>query len=280
MTLRGIGLFLAAAAFAGGSVAAPARAQDEPIEGDSVVARVGGDEILFSEIVGAVYSLPEDTQAKTPFDELYAGALQRRIDGQLVFRAAIAAGLRDTRAHAQAMAAFERRTLADAWLRREVAMRVSEGSARARYDEILADASGRTELRARRIVAADAEEAQRIYARIAAGEDFAEVARASVFPGADRGGDLGWFSEGAMLPAIVAVARGLAPGQVSAPFPTEFGWHLLKLEGARPLSVPPYDELQESILRRLRDEAVGAVLAELREATPVQRFDRDGSPLE
>ena len=280
MTHRGIRLFLAGAAFAGACVAAPALAEDEPIEGDSVVARVGGDEILFSEVVGAVYSLPEDTRAKTSFDELYAGALQQRIDGQLVFRAAVAAGLRDTRAHARAMAAFERRTLADAWLRREVAARVSEDSARARYDEILADAGDRTELRARRIVAADAAEAQRIYARLAAGEDFAEVARASGFPGADRGGDLGWFSEGAMLSEIVAVARGLAPGQVSAPFPTEFGWHLLKLEGIRPLAVPPYGELQESILRRLRDEAVRAVLAELREATPVQRFDRDGSPLE
>ena len=275
MTHRGLGLFLFAAA-----LATAAAAEDEPTAGDVVVARVGGDVILFSDIVGAVYALPEDRRATTSFDELYEGALQQRIDSALVFHAALAAGLRDTQEHARAMAAFERRTLADAYIRREVAARVSDVSARARYDEFLAGAGDRTELRARRILAADAAEAQGLHARLEAGEDFAALAQTLDFPGADRGGDLGWFSEGGMVPEIVAAARALAPGQISAPFPTEFGWHLLKLEEVRPLAVPPYSELQARILRQLRDEAVGAVLTELREATPVQRFGRDGAPLE
>ena len=67
---------------------------------------------------------------------------------------------------------------------------------------------------------------------------------------------------------------------MSAPFPTQYGWHLLKLEEIRPVPVPAFDELRESIYRGLTEETIEAVLVELRAANPVERFNRDGSPLD
>lgn len=273
---------LGAAALAGAALwaAAAAAQQDAAIPGDAAVARIGAEEIMLSEIIGAVYALPEDARAGRPFDDVYNEILQERIDRSLAARAALAAGLRETPAIARAIAAAERGILADAWMRGRIAARVSEEAARERYDAIRADAAGKTELRARRIHAADRAEARALYARIAAGEDFEAVARGLDFPGADRGGDLGYFSEGNMAPAIVQAARALAVGQVSAPFPTQYGWHLIRLEAVRPMPVPPFEELREPILRKLTEETAAAALAELRAAIPVERFDRDGSPLD
>ncbi|HEY7531062.1 MAG TPA: peptidylprolyl isomerase, partial [Gemmatimonadota bacterium] len=67
-------------------------------------------------------------------------------------------------------------------------------------------------------------------ARAAAGEDFAELAReASQDPGsARRGGDLGFFTRGQMVPEFDRVAWSLPEDSVSAPFASPFGWHIVK----------------------------------------------------
>jgi peptidyl-prolyl cis-trans isomerase SurA len=73
---------------------------------------------------------------------------------------------------------------------------------------------------------------QRIRQRIVEdGEDFADVARLeSADPGsAPKGGDLGWTSPGSFIPAYEAEVAKLSPGEISQPFRTDYGWHLVQL---------------------------------------------------
>ena len=67
--------------------------------------------------------------------------------------------------------------------------------------------------------------------RIVNGEDFAAIAAAySDDPGtAAKGGDLGWFGRGMMVPEFEAAAFALAEGELGGPIKTNFGYHLIEV---------------------------------------------------
>jgi len=121
----------------------------------------------------------------------------------------------------------------------------------------------------------DATTRQRLEAlrdRILAGEDFSALASVtSEDPGsATRGGDLGWAVPGTYDPQFEEVLASLAENEISEPFRTQFGWHIVQLLGKRThdqsdelrrqrvltaLRESKVDEETELWLRRLRDEA-------------------------
>ncbi|MFD2640437.1 peptidylprolyl isomerase SurA [Pseudomonas japonica] len=114
--------------------------------------------------------------------------------------------------------------------------------------------------------------AQRLYDRIQAGADFAELAKSfSEDPGsALNGGDLNWIDPNALVPEFREVMANAPQGQVSKPFQTQYGWHVLEVLGRRAtdstaqareqqamnvLRNRKYDEELQSWLRQIRDEA-------------------------
>ena len=108
--------------------------------------------------------------------------------------------------------------------------------------------------------------------RIMAGEDFAGIAATtSQDPGsAPDGGDLGWSGPGTFVPEFDKAVAELKPNEISEPFKTRFGWHIVQLLGTRTydstddvrrqkayaaIRESKADEETELWLRRLRDEA-------------------------
>lgn len=89
--------------------------------------------------------------------------------------------------------------------------------------------------------------------RAAAGEDFAALARRYSEDEAsrDRGGDLGAFPRGRMLPVFEAVAFGLAPGEMSGPIETSYGWHLIRVEERHAAQALPEADALALIRQRL-----------------------------
>lgn len=71
---------------------------------------------------------------------------------------------------------------------------------------------------------------QQLLIRLEGGEDFATLARAHSDDrgSATRGGDLGWSSPGALVPQFEEAMNKLEPGQISQPFQTQFGWHIVQ----------------------------------------------------
>lgn len=108
--------------------------------------------------------------------------------------------------------------------------------------------------------------------RVMEGEDFAAFASSvSEDPvSAVEGGDLDWLGPGATVPEFEAVMKSLADNEISEPFQTQFGWHIVQVLGRREVDASEemlrqraFNQLQESKadqelelwLRRLRDES-------------------------
>lgn len=94
--------------------------------------------------------------------------------------------------------------------------------------------------------------------RALAGEDFATLAdNHSRGPGAGQGGDLGYFKKGQMAKEIDEVAFALNPGDLSQPFRTDAGVHLLKVEEHSTAGQQTLDaEATEEIKRKLYNDAL------------------------
>lgn len=82
---------------------------------------------------------------------------------------------------------------------------------------------------------------------------FAEFARRhSQDPGsAEKGGDLGFFSRGMMVPAFEEAAFRLPPGEVSEPVQSEFGWHVIRVTGVQPATARPFAEVRDELAQEL-----------------------------
>ncbi len=109
------------------------------------------------------------------------------------------------------------------------------------------------------------ERIEKIRKQILDGADFAELARKlSDDPGTrDKGGDLGFFERGRMVPAFETAAFGLEPGQVSEPVKTRFGYHLILVEERRPASQKSLEDVRDRLVgdiqrRKALEEAYAA----------------------
>ena len=108
------------------------------------------------------------------------------------------------------------------------------------------------------------------YSKLQAGASFEDVVQEySEDPGTrDTGGKMRWISTGRIVKEYEDVAFSLQVGEISAPFKTQFGWHIVTVLEKR--GVKPYAEMQKDIMRRIaREDRAGngreTLIAKLKE---------------
>ena len=108
-----------------------------------------------------------------------------------------------------------------------------------------------------------------IYEKLRQGEDFATLASTySKDPGsASNGGDLGWVSEGDMVPSFEAMMKKTSVNDYSVPFKTQFGWHIVKVDEKRQKDVSDVyrkNMAREILYQRMAPQALDDWMQDLR----------------
>ncbi|MDR3417356.1 MAG: SurA N-terminal domain-containing protein [Nevskia sp.] len=129
---------------------------------------------------------------------------------------------------------------------------------------------------------ASKKKAENLYAKIKAGSDFTELAKAnSDDPGSKgKGGDLGWVKRGMMTPKFESALFALdKAGDVSEPVQTEFGWHLIKLDELKPAQTKPFEdaEVQKQLLDLYQQQDLATRFNEMSTKLDQLSFENNGS---
>jgi peptidyl-prolyl cis-trans isomerase C len=110
--------------------------------------------------------------------------------------------------------------------------------------------------------------AQEVRKKLVAGEDFATLAKAESDDAGSgaKGGDLGTFKHGQMVPQFEQAAYALPVGQLSEPVKTQFGYHIIKVEQH---DTTTFDEARPDLEKRLRPELARAAVENFRKQAVV-----------
>jgi peptidyl-prolyl cis-trans isomerase C len=240
--------------------------------GATVLAKVNGKEItdldlkIADEDLGP--SVPRQLQGKARDAYL----LDYLIDGQLVAQKAQADKLDQTPDFPEKVAYYREKLLMESLLSQVAKAATTDAAMHKVYDEAAKAQKPETEIHARHILVATQAEAEAALKRIKGGEDFAKVAKeVSKDSGAD-GGDLGWCTKERMVPEFADAAFKLQVGQISDPVKTQFGWHIIQVEGKRQTTFPPFDQVKEQVSRYVVQKAQSELISELRKGAKIERF--------
>jgi parvulin-like peptidyl-prolyl isomerase len=226
--------------------------REAPISAD-VVARIAGQQVPYARF--------EEFLRKQVGDG--AGALDSRVLSRLLDQfldAELLARLAADQTHATP-AGGERQALDSLLAGADAPVETVEAEQYFRTHE--SDFALPERLRLHHILVSSGADARRVAQRLAAGEDFAAVARElSLDPSAPAGGDQGEIALDDLPPAFAQQVEHLAPGEVGDPIQASDGWHLFRLDERLPARQRTFAEVSGEVTDRLHRQRGDALLAQ------------------
>jgi len=241
---------------------------------DTVVAKVNGQAITEADMRYAENELGGELANLPPEVKLRALA-EYLIDNTLFADAAEGAKLSATPEYEQQMGYLKRRVLRELYFNKTLKDTIKEDEAKKIYSERVAQLKPEEEIAASHILVDSEDKAKELRAKIAAGADFAQVAKEnSTDTGSkDQGGVLGYFGHGQMVPEFEAAAFKLEKGQISEPVHTSFGWHIIKVDDRRKKEPPSYEAVKETIMNSLVVRKAQDAATEMRGKAQIEYVD-------
>lgn len=137
---------------------------------------------------------------------------------------------------------------------------VSDADVKAYFDKNHATLDKPEQVRARHILVADLKTANEVEAQLKKGANFATLAQKySTDPSSKvKGGELGFFGHGAMVPSFDKAAFSLPVGKISAPVKSPFGYHIIQVEQKLPAKKATLANSQAQIRAQLQQQQLSA----------------------
>lgn len=245
---------------------------------DTVLAVAAGHTITEQELNNLIANYPPEQQvyfsnpnAKDELLEQLIGfhlfsalAEEQKIKESTAYRETLAKMEQELASHMAATGVIERVT-------------VDDSEAEAYFDAHPAQFQAGEQVKASHILVDSEEAAKKAAKEIAAGKAFSDAAREySTCPSKEKGGDLGYFGKGQMVPEFERAAFGAQAGETVGPVQTQFGYHLIRVEdkkqeeGVRFSDIK--EQLKEKLLQQKKQEVYLKTVKELEVKYGVERM--------
>lgn len=243
---------------------------------DTVLAHVNGKPITQADLELAETDLDPQFAKLSP-EQRRAAALSALIEIHVMADKAVADGLDKDPEFQRRMELLHERALHSALVDKEVSGSITDADLKKRYDEEMAKQPPVNEVHARHILVKTKEEAEAIIKELDKGGDFQKIAKEKSTDGsAPQGGDLGYFTEGQMVPEFAKAAFALPVGKYTEqPVQTQFGWHVIKVEDKRIKQPPSFDQVKDQLRQVVLRDKYFAMVKETRAAAKVDISDPD-----
>jgi foldase protein PrsA len=149
-------------------------------------------------------------------------------------------------------------------------IKVSDADVKAYLEKNHATLDTSAQVRARHILVADLATATKVESELKGGADFAaEAKKYSTDPSSkDKGGELGFFSKGQMVPAFQDAAFSQPINVVGPPVKSPFGYHIIEVEEKKPAQVATLansaDKIRQTLTQQQEQQQIPQFLAGLR----------------
>ncbi len=224
----------------------------------TVIAKVNNTSITKEDFLKESKIVPEWAKQNFSSKDGKERFLEELIKKELIYQDAKNKGLDKDKEILAQVEEFKKMTLLSLVLKKEIEekVQVSDEDAQDFYNKNQDKFNKGEEISASHILVDTEKEAKDILARLKKGENFAKLAMAlSKDKGsAAKGGDLGFFTRGRMVPEFEEAAFSLKPGEISAPLKTQFGYHIIKVTERKAGAIVPFEEAKATVKRQLLSE--------------------------
>ncbi len=235
----------------------------------SAITQNDVDSALMQATQGRFNQVPADKQA-----EFREQVLQQLIQKELVYTDAKKTGVLNSKdfkdEYVKVQERVKKELAVQVWQKQQLdRILISDKSLKEYYDKNKEEFNEKESVRARHILVKTEDEAKAIILQlnplsgIPLKEKFIELAKSkSTGPSGPKGGDLGFFAQGQMVPEFNDVVFKMKLASVTpTPVKTQFGFHVIYLEEKKTATVRKFDEVKPFITQRMKMEQFKTVMA-------------------
>ena len=238
---------------------APAEKLKADAAGSEVVARYQGRQLTADEVRKEMERLPAPSRAYVTAPERKRQFVENLILNDLLFDEGKKAGYDHDAEIERQVTDLRKRLVVQRVMRQyQTPPEITDEQAHAYYDEN-PNLYSNTQIHASHILVKDEDTAKQILAEVKEHpEKFAALAKekSTDTGSAQKGGDLGMFGQGRMVPDFEKVAFALQPGQTSDVVKTQYGYHIINVSERKEGERKPFESVKEQIKATLRNKAL------------------------
>ena len=244
---------------AGGCGPAKEPADSKPAATGEVVATYAGQKLTSDEVVKQLEQMAPSARTYLSNPERKRSFVENLIMNDLMFEEGRKLGYVDNPEIERQVDNLRKRLVVQRVMSKyQTPPAVSDEEVRKYYDDNPSLYST-TQIHASHILLKDEETAKQVLAEVKANpEKFADIARekSTDTVSASKGGDLGTFGQGRMVPDFELVAFALQPGQISEVVKTQYGYHVIMVSERKEGERRPFEQVKEQIRTSLRNKAL------------------------